>query len=287
MSCLHCYSRPEARAAANDLTTEQASRIVEQLIEAEVMHVHFGGGEPLGRADFIWNAETLAKTGMSITLSTNGSLMTEEIAERLAALSVDTVAFSIHGSDANSHDSFNTFPGAWERLILAIERMTRRGVKVKLVMTLTKQTAPHAPRLIELANSWGVYMVQFQSFKQYGNANLNLLRLNMSRPNWLAAFRAIEAKRAAIEATGSKLKVDLGLDSDPVLAAEIGLPSVLKKCICGIHSVTIKPNGDIVPCSFVPEIIGNILQHSTLLQIWQESPVLRRLRTGSSSPCGK
>jgi MoaA/NifB/PqqE/SkfB family radical SAM enzyme len=90
-----------------------------------------------------------------------------------------------------------------------------------------------------------------------------------------------------LEAAGSRLKVDLGLDSDPILAAEIGLSSAHQQCICGIHSVTIKPNGDVVPCSFAPEIIGNVLQQSTLLQIWRESPALKRLREGSSSPCGE
>ncbi|MCR4279011.1 MAG: radical SAM protein [bacterium] len=284
MACLHCYSRPDAHVAEKDLSSEDASRIVAQLIDADVMHVHFGGGEPLGRKDFLSNAQRLVKAGISVTLSTNGSLLTETVADQLAALPIDTVAFSIHGSNEESHDRFNNFPGAWGRLILAIQHMVTRNVKVKLVMTLTKQTAPHGPCLLDLTDRWGVNKVQFQTFKQYGNASLHLLSLNMTRMQWRKTFQAIEVARTRLANAGSKLNVDLGLDEDPSLASEIGLSSVQEKCICGIHSITLKPNGDIVACSFAPRVIGNVHQQS-LIDLWRNSPVLRRIRKGGGNPC--
>lgn len=286
MNCLHCYSRPDARASDADMTQEQAHAIAEQLVDAKVMHVHFGGGEPLGRVDFLPVATRLAQTEISVTLSTNGSLLTEEIADALAAIPISAVAFSIHGSDEGSHDAFNRFQGAWIRLAEAIQRVVRRGIRVKLVMTLTRQTAPHASTLVRLAAKWGVGMVQFQTFKNYGNASANYLSLNLSRGAWVEAFRSIQLATQEPDVKTSGLRVDLGLDGDPVLAREIGLPSAQEECECGIHSLTIKPNGDVVACSFVPEILGNV-HKVPLLRIWRESPLLRHIRNGHGSPCGK
>lgn len=286
MNCLHCYSRPEAEAASEDMTEAQAIHVAEQLIEARVIHVHFGGGEPLGRKDFLAIASKIARAGSVVTLSTNGSLLSEDVADALAGIPIRTVAFSIHGSDAQSHDRFNGFEGAWVRLIAAIQRMVQRGINTKLVMTLTRQTAPHATKLLQIADELGVSMVQFQTFKAQGNASINLLSLNPTSTGWLDIFRAIQQEIDILAARGSKLRVDLGLESDPVIAKRLGLTTAHKECSCGIYSAVIRPNGDVVPCSFVPEILGNVHKNS-LLDIWTSSPILNRIRTGKGSPCGE
>jgi MoaA/NifB/PqqE/SkfB family radical SAM enzyme len=282
----HCYSRLDAKAMAADMTTNEAEHIAEQLIRARVMHVHFGGGEPLGRKDFLSIARMLANEGIYVTLSTNGSLIFERVADALADVPLSTIAFSIHGSDAKSHDWFNEFPGAWQKLVAAIHMMVQRNIKVKLVMVITKPTAPHAVQLLQLAHEWGVYMVQFQTFKRYGNANRNLLSLNLTRDGWRETFEAIRVSYNELVRAGSSLKVDLGLDGDPVLAAEIGLTSAHERCPCGIFSVTIAPNGDILPCPFAPEPIGN-MHSAQLLDLWQNSPILKKIREGKRNPCEK
>src|SRR3989344_9021603 len=84
MHCLHCYTRPSAETSLVDMTTSEAEAIAQKLIDAEVLHVHFGGGEPLGREDFLTIASMLTAAGISVTLSTNGSLLNEEIADQLS-----------------------------------------------------------------------------------------------------------------------------------------------------------------------------------------------------------
>ena len=53
MDCLHCYSRREARMSVRDMSGEEADFLAGKFIEAGVMQVHFGGGEPLGRDDML------------------------------------------------------------------------------------------------------------------------------------------------------------------------------------------------------------------------------------------
>jgi MoaA/NifB/PqqE/SkfB family radical SAM enzyme len=266
------------------MSTEDAHAVAQHLIDARVLHVHFGGGEPLGRKDFLPIAGKIANSGATVTLSTNGSLLTEEVADALAGIPIETVAFSIHGSDATSHDAFNQFDGAWDRLVAAIHRMVERRVRVKLVSTLTKPVATHAARLVALAHEWGVYMLQFQTFKRHGNADLNISALEMTPEEWLSTYRSIQEAVARTQEVGSALKVDLGLDNDPVLAERLGLPASQKHCDCGVFSLTIKPNGDVMACAFTGRVLDNV--HRTPLQeIWQTNQYLTSVRQGLVRPC--
>lgn len=285
MHCLHCYTRPSAEESSVDMTTQDAEKIAKQLIEAEVLHVHFGGGEPLGRKDFLSIAKMLTCAGITVTLSTNGSLLSEKIADRLSSLPIAMVAFSIHGTDVVSHDSFNRFSGAWEKLVLAISRTVTRGIRTKLVMTITRPVAPHAAGLLDLAQCWNVNMVQYQTFKPYGNASLNRAVLTMSADEWRSTYRNIEERLTSLKKRGGfGVEVNLGIDNDPELALQLGMQSKLTQCNCGIYSVTIRPNGDVSPCGLSNHMIGNLHQAS-LREIWQHSPFLMSVRKTGISPC--
>jgi MoaA/NifB/PqqE/SkfB family radical SAM enzyme len=151
MDCLHCYSRREARMSVRDMSGEEADFLAGKFIEAGVMQVHFGGGEPLGRDDMLPIATRLKRSGIRVTLSTNGWFLTEAIADAISSVPFSMVAFSIHGSDAASHDAFTRCEGAWNRLVEAVGRLVDRGISTKLVMTLMRPTASHAVKLLELA----------------------------------------------------------------------------------------------------------------------------------------
>jgi len=284
MDCLHCYSRVSARQTDRDMSRVEAASIAEKFIKAGVMHVHFGGGEPLGREDLLPIASRLKSSGIRVTLSTNGWFLDEAMAESLSSLPFSVVAFSIHGSDAASHDGFTRRDGAWSRMTAAINRMVQRDIPTKLVMTLMRPTARHATKLLELAVKWGVKAVQFQTFKEYGNAQEHATELALTRDEWRNLYA--ELQQASTVAASRGLTVDLGLDSDPVLAAEIGLPSSHGECICGIYSLTVRPNGDIVACPFSSEAVGN-LHRDSLLSLWQSHPELAKIRSGAKRPCGR
>ncbi len=284
MDCAHCYSRLSAKRSGRDMTSEEAHYLAGKFIDAGVMQVHFGGGEPLGRDDMLPIAPRLKNAGIRVTLSTNGWFLDDPVADRITELPFSMVAFSVHGSSASSHDSFTKREGSWERLTRAIERMVERGIPTKLVMTLMRPTAEHTVRLLDLAKRWRVTMVQFQTYKEYGNAEENSGELRMTRDEWVELFARL--RQCCSGMTPSDPKVDLGLDSDPVLAAEIGLPSAHQDCMCGIYSLTVRPNGDVVACAFTSDVIGN-LHRDNLLELWHQSPDLVRIRQGGKSPCGR
>ena len=86
LKCPHCYIDAGPNPSRRELSTEEKIRVVEQLAEARIPHVVLTGGEPLASRDFWTVAMALHDKGLSMSLSSNGTLITRSVAERLAEL---------------------------------------------------------------------------------------------------------------------------------------------------------------------------------------------------------
>jgi Predicted Fe-S oxidoreductases len=126
LRCKHCYQ--DAQAALDDeLTTDEARSLIDQLAEAGVVVIAFSGGEPLMRRDFFEIASYARNKGMYIALASNGTLITPQIAARLKETGVYYVEISIDGKDAFSHDAMRGIHGAFDRSIGALKPVFKRG----------------------------------------------------------------------------------------------------------------------------------------------------------------
>ena len=84
LSCTHCYSKSgPGRSTEGELTTTEALGVIDDLADMGVPLILFTGGEPLLRED-IWDlARHAGNRGLKMALSTNGTLITPEIARRI------------------------------------------------------------------------------------------------------------------------------------------------------------------------------------------------------------
>ena len=82
---LHCYI-DAGPAEAGELSTEEALRLVDQMAEVGVPLILFTGGEPPARPDFFQIAARAGELGIKLVLSTNGTLITPDVAKRLKEL---------------------------------------------------------------------------------------------------------------------------------------------------------------------------------------------------------
>jgi len=68
-SCSHCYSRDES---VDELATADILRIVDILVEKQVLFINFGGGEPLIRDDLFEIADYAVGKGLNVSMNSNG-----------------------------------------------------------------------------------------------------------------------------------------------------------------------------------------------------------------------
>ncbi len=135
LRCVHCYASASPEAASGELTHQEGLALLEDLRAFNVPAVLFSGGEPLARPDtpaLIAYAQSL---GLSCTLSTNGLLIDEAMADRLAALGLKYAGISVDGIRAR-HDKLRGLQGAFEGTLAAIDRCRARGIKVGLRFTV-------------------------------------------------------------------------------------------------------------------------------------------------------
>ena len=82
LECRHCYTTRFTEGG--ELDEEQALALVESMAGSGVRHIGFTGGEVFLRRDSLRLIKRVAKLGMSTSVVTNGSLITDEVAQELA-----------------------------------------------------------------------------------------------------------------------------------------------------------------------------------------------------------
>ena len=138
LECVHCYADAEIRRFAGELTTEEAQGMIEDLASINTPALLISGGEPLVRADILDLAEYATALGVRVTFSTNGTLIDEKKAERLAKIGVTYVGISIDGGEGR-HDHFRGKRGAFREAIRGIRNCRAAGIRVGVRFTVTQE----------------------------------------------------------------------------------------------------------------------------------------------------
>ena len=125
-----CFNTPER--IGQELSTEEIFRILTELQEIGCMHLTFTGGEAMGRPDFMDIYEEAHRRGFFITVFTNGTLITPEIADRWARARPKSVEISLHGISSEIFDGVTQISGSFQRCLRGIELLIERNIPLVL-----------------------------------------------------------------------------------------------------------------------------------------------------------
>ena len=98
LRCKHCYENAGPRPAPDELTTEEAKQAINGFADAGVVALSFSGGEPLIRKDFFEVAEYANEREFYVSVASNGTLITEEVAQKMKEVGVQYVEISLEVS---------------------------------------------------------------------------------------------------------------------------------------------------------------------------------------------
>ena len=123
LECLHCYNNlPMAdRAARNrELSLEEYRRLLDQIADAGCFWILFTGGEIFARPDFLDIYSYAKSKGFLITLFTNGTMITERIADFLAEYRPFAIEITLYGATRKTYDALTQIPGSYDRCMRGI-----------------------------------------------------------------------------------------------------------------------------------------------------------------------
>ena len=155
LRCVHCYASADPSPAPGELSHEEGRALLEDLAAFGVPAVLFSGGEPLARPDTLDLIAYAQQLGLRCTLSTNGVLIDDAVADRLLDLHLRYVGISIDGIGAR-HDKLRGMGGAFDCTMAAIDRCVARDIRVGARFTVHGLNVDDLDAIFELCAERGV-----------------------------------------------------------------------------------------------------------------------------------
>ena len=219
LKCKHCYSISGDVDFPNEMTTDQVYEVMDDLKTFRVPVLILSGGEPLIRPDIFKISKRAKDMRFYTALSTNGTLIDGDIADRIAEIGYDYVGISLDGIGA-VHDEFRGMKGAFDASLAAVRSLLKRSVKVGLRFTMTDDNASDLDEMLDLCDSENVDKIYLSHLVYAGRGNKN-----RGDDAALATTRAkmdllIERAWADIQAGGKREFVTGNNDADAVYLLE-------------------------------------------------------------------
>lgn len=272
--CIHCYLDHEDHG---EMTTAEILGLLDQLAAAGVFFLNVSGGEIFVRPDLFTIIEHARKLQFSVKLKTNGVMIREAKARRIAALGVEAVQISLYSHDAATHDKITKLPGSFKRTVEGARLLRDAGVKVIFANVLMQQNADHYKQVQALAAEMGIRYEVDATITPMMDGDRGIVALNM------------DGGRLAAIMHDTTL---LGDQAERLLAAPSG-PTPLDEayetlpCSAGHTACYVSPYGDVFPCVQFPFKVGNVREQA-FIDIWKHSPQLnevRAIRVGDLEGC--
>jgi radical SAM protein with 4Fe4S-binding SPASM domain len=155
LECLHCYADAETKHFPNELSTSEARAMIDDLAAMNVPALLIAGGEPFVRPDILTLAEYAMSLGIRVTFSTNGTLITKDMAARIAIIGVTYVGISIDGDEAH-HDLMRGRPGAFREALRGIRHCRDAGIRVGVRFMVTQDNIGQLDSVFRLVEDEGI-----------------------------------------------------------------------------------------------------------------------------------
>jgi radical SAM protein with 4Fe4S-binding SPASM domain len=292
LSCEHCYIRAEDRAYKDELSNAEARAFIADVAKMQCPVLLFSGGEPLVRADMFELAAFATEKGLRPVLSTNGTLITPEVARKLRDVGMQYVGVSIDGLP-DTHDCFRGRKGAFEEALAGIRNAAAAGLRTGVRFTVHAGNAAELPALLDRIAGEGVprfclyHLVYAGRGADMAGRDTDLATKRQTIGTMIGKALEFHGKGVEIEL----LTVDNHADGvfihhylaerEPQRAKEVeDLVSMHGGCSAGGKMANVDPYGNVHPCQFWGHLtLGNVRERE-FSEIWNdpENEFLQQLR---------
>ena len=266
LGCSYCFAQSGMRTAV--LSWSELETILWDVaaISDSVAYV-LSGGEPLLHPSALDFAAKVRDAGNKVHLLTNGTLIDETNARRIAA-TTNVVKISLDGSTDTVHAATRG-RGNFARVTRAIELLLACGANVVVAMTVTRKNCGDIAAMV---SRYGSRLALQPLFKAGRGIAANELAL--TGVEYYQALAAV-AGVAPMGAIDVKLKALRGRG--------------VRRCAMAEREISIAENGDVYPCQLLHEerLRAGNMRLKSLSEIYAESPVFARMRAISVDTLAK
>jgi len=298
--CAHCRGSATPDSYRDELTTEECFRLVDQILEVGRPIIILTGGEPLCRPDVLEIAQYMANKGLRVVMGTNGTLITEEMASQLKAVSISRLGISLDFPVAELQDNFRGQAGAFAAVMKGIANARRAGIEVQINSTITRLNVDYLDDLLTIALDVGA--VAFHPFMLVPTGRgKGLESVELSPERYEQTLHWIYDKQVELgdkiffkptdvphylrvmkqrQKQDRRVKTEVATGHNPA-------NTITRGCLAGIGFCFVSYQGKVKGCGYLDVEAGDI-RKERFAQVWANSPLFRQLRDLSNlkGKCG-
>lgn len=149
LKCIHCYIDAKKTPDTGELSTQEAKILIDDLAAFGAPVFLFSGGEPFIREDLFELGKYAKARGLRTVISTNGTLITDEMARKVKDAGFSYVGISLDGLEV-INDKFREQKGAFKKALSGIRNCLKNDVRVGLRFTINKYNFRDVPGIFDL-----------------------------------------------------------------------------------------------------------------------------------------
>ena len=306
LRCIHCRRVTVAdQLCPQDLTTQEAFRMIDEIVRVGRPVFVLSGGEPLFRPDIFEIARYATDAGLPVALATNGTLIDEAVAGRIRDSGVQRASISFDGADASTHDAFRGLKGSFDAAIRGFRALREVGIPVQINTTVANHNKEQLDGMVRMAkhlDAIGLHlfllvpvgcgveiaeeqMINAQEYEQVLNWMYDMERtepgLQLKATCAPHYFRIMHSRRAEERREGGSGDLHASYDRQ-VHGHKPGHPqgqmhAATKGCLAGTGVCFVSHRGEVFPCGYLPVEAGNV-QRQAFGDIWQDSKLFAEMR---------
>jgi AdoMet-dependent heme synthase len=286
LDCIHCRAAASCVAPEGELSLAEYGAFFENVASFASPIVILTGGEPLLREDIFEIGAAATGLGLRTALSTNGTLVTGETAQRMLESGIHASSISIDGSTAAIHDDFRQQQGAFDASLAGMKIFQDAGIKVQVNSSLTRRNMDDLEAVFELvrrvgADAWHLFLL-VPTGRGGEAADRELIGADdyeriLNRVYEWNRDEEMEIKPTCAPQYYRILRQRARAEGIPVDEEHFGLNARTRGCLAGMGFGFVSYCGEVFPCGYYPKLAGRITT-SPFRTIWEESELFTRLR---------
>ena len=289
LACRHCRATAMPEPAPGELTTEQAIRVLDDMLgfagDGEALpHVVMTGGDPLKRHDLPQLVAAAQHRGFGVSLAPAVTgLLTRECIFWMKDVGIQAISLSLDGSTAEYHDGVRMVPGTFDATLEALDIAAEAGLPVQVNTLVTATTATDLPAVFELLSQhklmqWSLFFLisigRGSELVELSPGEAEKVLLWAQKVGRGAPFRVKTTEAMQYRRLGASALLRAGKTKEEVEAHPMSRAFGIRD---GNGIAFISHQGDVCPSGFLPTVVGNV-KETSLVSLYRDQTLMRSLR---------
>lgn len=266
LRCEHCYvidyDKSTEHTNISQMGFNDVCNLIAQTDELGVMELQLTGGEPFILPYILDIIREVQSRLIPCSIFSNGTLMSEEFFRYISKNNYGLIFYISLDGYQETHDTFRGYQGAFQKTVRTIKRLLQAGCDVRINTSIGRHNFAEMPQFIKFIKSEFGVLHRLVTIEPIGRANAEMV---------------VSAEEFAGLLQESNNTFEF-LDSHDSIV-DWSTPA------CGIGSsmLFIDTYGNVSFCPTLtqrenPEFLAGNIVYSSLKEIWENSPVFKRLR---------